>query len=224
MKAPALLTPALLVSAVVWIGASVAVAQPPGWRPYGYDYGYWDSGASTVGESYARGMSDVVRSQGQANLLNSRAAINWDEARRRSFETQKQYTEAYFAMREMNREYRAKERGDRPISQDFIRYAQMGKPERLSASQLDPVTGELKWPMLLTTADFADGRLALQQAFADRAAKGTLGLEEFRVVKETTEQMITQLQQKVRELPPQQYVEAKNFLESIRYEAGLPPA
>jgi hypothetical protein len=42
---------------------------------------YVNNKASTIGESWARGMSDVVRSAGDANLSNSAAEINYQAAR-----------------------------------------------------------------------------------------------------------------------------------------------
>jgi hypothetical protein len=213
---------ALCTSVIFVLGASVSSAQPWGWGPYGpWGGSYW-GGGGTVAESQARGMSDLIRAQGVANLLNSEAAINFDEARRSAIETQKQYTESYFALREMNREARAREHGERPISQDFIRYAQMGKPDRLNASQLDPVTGELNWPILLTTEGFAAGRADLEQAFQRRASHGVLDGDAFTQAARTAEQMLAALQEQVRELPPQQYIQARKFLESVRFEAGIP--
>jgi len=38
--------------------------------------------ASTVEEGAARGMADVIRSRGAANMMNSEAAINYEQARK----------------------------------------------------------------------------------------------------------------------------------------------
>jgi hypothetical protein len=183
---------------------------------------YFPGGAGTVFGSHARGMSEVIRAQGLANLLNSQAAINFDQARRSALETQRQYVNTYFALREMNQEYRARERGEKPTSQDLIRYAQMARPDRLDGSQLDPVTGELNWPVLLTAEGFAEGRAELERVFRERAAYGILNASQFAAATRTAEQMLASLQEQVRDLPPQQYIEARKFLDSVRYEAGLP--
>ena len=58
-------------------------------------------------QSALRGAVDfdaaVVRSAGAANLMNSEAAIRYEEARSRYFENRLQGTETYFEMRRMNR-------------------------------------------------------------------------------------------------------------------------
>ena len=124
---------AIGASALLVLFSSLAAAQY-------YGGGYIDNKASTVGESYARGYSDVVRSHGMANLANSEAAINMTEAARRDMENRDQWTDTYFQMRQKNRDYRAAERGPRPSREDFVRIAAAGRPERLSPSQLDSVT------------------------------------------------------------------------------------
>ena len=59
------------------IGALAIVALLGSWAAAQYYGGaYVNNKASTVGESYARGMGDVMRSQGMRNLANSEAAIN----------------------------------------------------------------------------------------------------------------------------------------------------
>ena len=94
----------ILVLGVIYAGTSTAQAQ---W--------YVNNKASTVGESHARGMSDIVRSAGEANLNNSAAAQNWAQARSMEMENRLQYTSSYFENRRMNREYTAAERGPRPV-------------------------------------------------------------------------------------------------------------
>ena len=79
-----------------------------------YGGAFIDNRASTVGESYARGYADVVRSHGTAILANSEAAINMTQAVRRDMENRDKWTDTYFQMRQKNRDYRAAERGPRP--------------------------------------------------------------------------------------------------------------
>jgi hypothetical protein len=107
---------------IIGLGASLALGQY-------YGGAYIDNSASTVGESYARGMADVVRSQGAANVMNSQAAINMTEAARRDMENREQWTDTYFQMRQKNKEYRAAEKRPRATREDWVRYAAAGKPE-----------------------------------------------------------------------------------------------
>ena len=178
--------------------------------------------ASTIAEGYMRGMGDVVRSRGAANLMNSAAAINYSDARKNELENYKLGTQTYFEAREMNRQYREAERGPRAGKEAWIRFAQIGKPQPLSPSELDSVTGEVNWPMLLKTDSFAQERAELERVFADRAKKGAVSASEFATVDKVTQKMLDDLKDQIRKLPPEQYITAKKFLESLAYEAGQP--
>ena len=169
-----------------------------------------------------------MRSQGQRNLDNSAAAINYSVARKNEIANQQYYTETYFNMRKVNREARAAERAPRGAKEDFIRYAQDGAPKRLSSSELNVVTGAIEWPMILRDDAFTEDRNKLDNYFNYRAKHGAI---DFRNVMKATEMisgMETELKENVKKLPSnatatQQYLLARNFLESLKYEAGQPP-
>ncbi|MCA9155287.1 MAG: hypothetical protein KDA62_12675 [Planctomycetales bacterium] len=199
------------------MGAQAASAQYP--YPYGYGYGY-QPGAATVGESYARGMADVVRSAGYANLQNSEAAKNYEAARSANLDNRKKATETYFDLKRMNREYRAAA-NPRPSSDELFRASQEALPSRLSPGELDPLTGEINWPLMLTTDVFKPQRESLEHMFATRAA-GVTDFNLYRDMLATTDSMIETLVGLVREVPPQDYAEARSFLKSLRYDVLKP--
>jgi hypothetical protein len=207
------------------IGASALLVLFSSWAAAQYyGGGYIDNKASTVGESYARGYSDVVRSQGMANLANSEAAINMTEAARRDMENRDQWTDTYFQMRQKNRDYRAAERGPRPSREDFVRIAAAGRPERLSPSQLDSVTGAIKWPRALTRPEFADSKAQLEALFAKRAAYGQSTWDDYGQIDATIKAMSDELRKAVREIPPGDYTAARRFLDSLAHENRQPAA
>jgi hypothetical protein len=194
---------------------------PPAASYYGYPYGYNNTG--TVAQGYARGMADVIRSQGDYNLNTSAAAVNLSQARQQEIDNQKKWTQTYFDIRDINRQvFDSEQKRRRGSPEDWIRYAQAGKPKRLSPSELDNVTGEIHWPILLTGQDYGAQRTELQKAFADRAYHGVMNAETFLKVLQVAEDMMTGLKSRVRNLPSDQYVSAKRFLESLAYEAGQP--
>ena len=219
-------TPVFLILAAVAVGVAVAdsktdVVQPPSQSYYGGGYPtYYRS--STAAEGAMRGMADVVRSRGQANLSNSAAAINYSHARRNEIDNRQQATETYFDMRRMNKAYRDSERKPKPSMEDLVRYAQAGKPKRLSPSELNPVTGTIRWPILLRSDEFTDSRAELEKAFAERAAHGVVGTDDYMKIKKTTGAMLADLKKQIRKAVPDQYMVAKRFLESLAFEAGLP--
>ena len=205
------------------IGALALLVCISSWATAQYYGGsYIDNKASTVGESYARGYADVVRSQGMANLANSEAAINMTEATRRDMENRDQWTDTYFQMRQKNRDYRATERGPRPSREDFVRMAAAGRPEKLSPSDLDSVTGEISWPRALTRPEFAKSRGELESLFAKRTAYGNSTWEDYSKIRQSIEGMQAELKKLVREIPPSDYTASKRFLDSLAYENQQP--
>ncbi len=216
----------VLACIAIAVGVSIAFAQtepitPPSSGSYygGYPMSYH---SSTAAEGRLRGLGDVVRSHGQANLDNSAAAINYSIARKQEMENRQQWTSTYFDMRQANRAARALERGKRASMEDLIRYAQAGKPKQLSPGELDTITGTIHWPILLRSDEFTTQRAELEQLFSRRASSSVLGYEDFAIVQETTDAMLDELKDQVREISPTQYIAAKRFLQSIAYEAGRP--
>jgi len=174
--------------------------------PYGYH------GPSTPASAYARGLAAMTRAAGQYNLLSSQARIARAEARRYELENQLQAMETYFKMRLRNREYRALLRGPRPTLDDLKRYAAAGRPERLSPSELDSVTGDISWPILLRDDRYADYRARLEALFAERAASAQLSTSAY------------PLEKRVARVPQMDYIAAKRFIQSLAYEARQPSA
>jgi hypothetical protein len=206
---------AIVALAVLALLASWATAQY-------YGGAYVDNKASTVGESYARGYADVVRSQGMANLSNSEAAINMTEAAKRDMENRNQWTDTYFQMQQKNADYRAAKRSPRPSREDFVRMAAAGKPAKLSPSDLDSVTGEIDWPRVLTRPEFADSRTELEKLFAKRAAYGQTTWSDYSQIDAICKKMQDDLKALVKDVPPGDYTASKRFLDSLAYENKQP--
>ena len=188
---------------------------------YGGDYG---SGyhASTAAEGFFRGLGDMARSEGQFNYNTSKAAINATEATRRAIENQRRWVESYFDLRRMNAERRALERGSRPTMADLARYAQAGMPRRLNPSELDPFTGQVAWPILLRSADFAHDREPIEKILADRAALGTISTADFLRANRIAADMLATLKQQIHDVPTGAYMTARRFLEALGYELAQP--
>lgn len=204
-------------------GAGNAMAQTGyGYgNPWGYGSGYHH--ASTAEEGMARGMADVIRSAGAANLMNSEAAGNWQDARRKDIDNRVYGTEKYFEMRSINKQARAAERGPRPSMEDMIRYSNSRKPNRLSPSELDPLTGHIAWPGILRQSQYEGDRNKLDDLYSVRASNGFLSGDQLMQVDSSVKKIQAELKRNVRNLPPQSYVQAKSFLESLAYESRLQP-
>jgi hypothetical protein len=202
--------------------ATPAYAPPTAYYGGAGDYPY-SYHSSTAAEGYARGMSEVIRAQGDYNLSTSAAAVNLSEAQRQEIENRKVWTQNYYEIREMNRQFReAQLKRERPTPEYWVRYAQAGKPKPLANKELDAVTGEIHWPVLLTAKDYETQRESLDKLFKDRAYRGALGAEDFLTAKRLIGEIGDNLSKHIQDLPTQQYIEAKRFLSSLEYEAHTP--
>jgi len=191
---------------------------------------YVDNRASTVAEGYARGISDIVRAQGQYNLLTSQSLINIEDARTKNMQNRLQWTQTYFEMRRMNRDYRREMRGPTPSPEAFARWAREAAPERLKSVELDSITGRISWPTLLQGERYAPLRASLEQAFLERAEKhGAIGPETALKISDDANAMLQILEDQLQEsrvknnpIPSYLYIDAKKFIESLAYEARFP--
>jgi hypothetical protein len=215
--------------------ASIAVAQPysvgyvPGGyrRPYygygGYGYGgYGGYGGGTAAGGYLNGMASAIRAEGQYNLLSSQAAINLEEAKKKEIENRTHWTNAYFEMRRINDAYTHPKKDPTP-PETWVRLAHDALPQRLPGADLDPVTGRIAWPDALQGDPFAADREKLEALFAERAIEhGAIGVDAHGRIRRAVDDALAKLKDHIREIDSRSYVEARNFLTSLSYEASLP--
>jgi hypothetical protein len=206
-----------LVAAFVGVGL-VAVGASAQWG--GFERGGF---ASTAGQAAAYGMSEMMRAQGYENLQNSEAAKNWEEAKTLEIKNRLLWTETYFQMRQENRERRAAEAGPRVTQEQAVRMARMAAPPRLGSTQLDPVTGHIAYPLILTNDIYKPYRDQLDSLFARRAASGgSIQLSDFQAIQQTVSQFIDALRSRVKDYPAGDYGRARSFLDSLAHEASRP--
>jgi hypothetical protein len=165
-----------------------------------------------------RGYGDVVRSYGMANLLNSEAAKNYEQARRDYIENRLKAAQTYFEMRSYNDSYRRNQRSA-PLSMDqYVKLARQMAPDRLSTSQLDPFTGTINWPLALRRPEYAEYRERIERLFLARA-QGT-ELVHGQIAKAVDEFALV-LKADLDTFKQPEYAAAKNFLDSLSYESQL---
>ncbi len=210
--------------AIALLGAGVlgiAVSQASGQWGWG---GPWAQNhhSSTYAEGVQRGAADVVRSAGMANLMNSEAAKNYEDARSKYLDNRLKGTKTYFEMRRYNKEYREAQKGPRPTSEQLFRLAKEATPKSLAPTELDPVTGEIKWPTILQGDEFADYRKNLEELYAARASSGgKLTPDQFSEIQKNISDMQVELGRKVKaqEIEPQTFSQANAFVKRLGYES-----
>lgn len=212
----------LFLGLLAWMAASAGRLEAK-WGGYGGMGGWGMSWASTAQQGADMGLASVVRAQGYANLKNSEAAKNWEEAKTMEMQNRLRWTETYFEMRKVNREKRAEEAGP-PITQEqAIALAKMSAPARLNSTQLDPVTGHIEYPLILTQDIYKQYRQRLDTLFAQRASSGgSIRFEDFQAIQNTVSQFTEALQQHIDQYAAGDYGRARNFLDSLVQEARSP--
>jgi hypothetical protein len=210
----------LVATAVCVVLAGSHRAHGQWGRGFGFNRGGY---ASTAAQGAAYGMSEMMRARGTENLLNSEAAKNWEDAKTLDIENKMRWTETYFEMRKVNRESRAAEAGPRVTQEQAIRFAKMKAPARLGSTQLDPVTGHISYPLVLTSDIYTPYRDPLDRLFADRAASGgSISYEKFEEIQGTVSKFIDALKQNVHKYAAGDYGVARTFLDSLANEARMP--
>jgi hypothetical protein len=200
-----------LAAAVAAMVTGVAQAQ----------WGYPSYHASTAAEGYQRGFADIVRSAGEYNLNTSEALINVEQARSMNMQNHLQYAQTYFEMRQVNAQAVAQMRGPRLSTEQLYRIAQENAPDRLSNSDLDPLTGDITWPIVLQDAPFNDYRQTLSNLFADRARDGgSVNINELTEIRRTADEALATLKANIRNYPANDYLRARRFLENLSFSAS----
>lgn len=206
---------ALAVVGTIALAPAAAQAQY-----YGGPGGSWyqPSYSSTLEEGAQRGYADIVRSRGMANLMNSQAAKEYELARREYLDNRLHATQTYFEMRRINQEARAAERSSPLSTEQYVRLAHAQAPDRLSVSQLDPFTGQIGWPAALRRTEYAELTSRIDSLFAMRAKGTVLAYDEIHTA---CDELLAQLKADVNKFKSNDYIQAKNFVSSLSYEAQL---
>jgi hypothetical protein len=178
---------------------------------------------STVGGDIARGQAEFIRAAGEFNLNNSKSALNLQTAKSMEMDNRLRWTETFFEMRRVNRTTRALEAGPRPTMDQVVQYARTQAPRRLASTQLDPVTGQIVWPALLTDKAFTDNRDFLQGKFKERAQQGgSIDIAQIEEVETAVGDFKDELKEVGLRRSPKRYGAARTFLDSLKLEYELP--
>jgi len=205
----------LMVSAMLCGTFDCGVAH--GQRRRGYGGG---GGASTPAQAYAYGVGAIVRSQGQYNMMTAQAAVAAEQARQLDIQNRVAATKAYFELKQINKDYQNSKRGQ-ASQQSMAQYYDQQKPKKLSLSQLDPVTGQIGWPVLLKDEAYQPYREQMQAIFRLWAHHQDVNRSE---VLKTSAAMQAELKKHINELPPQDFEDAHKFIDALAFEAHYPAA
>ena len=151
----------------------------PGMGGYGGDvYGGYGDVATTPLQGIAYGYAKVIDATGKAAKNDAEAAKNSPRSTVTTWRIGRGGSRP--GWRSSRSIARPAPRTGRPLTPaDYVRMAQVGKPRRLTPSQLNLLTGELAWPIVLESRSFAAYRRAMDGLFAERSEHGRLNAEQY---------------------------------------------
>ena len=205
----------------LWLPVVLALTTSTLYGQY-YVNGGWGGGPSTVAQSYAQGYADVVRAAGDYEVNNSVAANNYAAARSQEIDNRLKATQTYFQMRDINKKWTEANKTP-PLTQEAAyRWAKQMAPARLTSGQLDPVTGQILWPIALRDPIFGTPCKQIQDAFVARINQGALDYGQFEQVQKAHDEIVALLTKNANRYKDMDLIAAKNMIDSLVYEARLP--
>lgn len=128
--------------------------------------------ASTPAESYARGMADVIRSQGAANMMDAAAASEFEDARAKNIQNRVDATSAYFERKQINQQYQSQQNAERRAGlQTFLNSTAL---QPLSNLEYNATTGQINWPSILREPQYDQFRAKMDELHRELAQYGGL--------------------------------------------------
>lgn len=202
-------------------GVAAGYAVGAGMAHYGGYGGYGYGGVGTAFSAQENARANTIRAQGEYNVMNTAAMSNYEDARSKYIDNLDKWTQVYS---ERQRALAAQKEADREAAlaareraKEFQASRPPSGPPRLTTSQLDPSTGRIQWPTALMTASFEGQRKSLDTLFEIRVHTSTNPDLASKVDKAVSE-MKDSLRAKIREIPSQDYLEARRFLDSLALE------
>ena len=209
------------------VGGAMMGGVPMGGWGGGWGWGWGLMGAgSTAAGSAGLGAAAMTAAAGAAELADSMAMINYQQAYQHWLENQKVRESTYFDMRRMNASYRSESRAAPSTPEQLVAFSKSRLPERLSGEQLDAERGQIKWPQVLLRDEFAPQRAALEYLFAERATRPYstgLGTQNYREVRRVTDDMHDMLRMLLDMVTPDEFIAGNKFINSVAYEARFEP-
>jgi len=178
--------------------------------------------ASTVAEGEGNAISAVTRSKGQYQLDASQARINNAQADAIVMQNRKQLAKDYFETQALNRQARFgdyAERKKKHTQEALFQHGYEGRPTRLTSMELDPVTGEISWPIDLQSNYFKKYVQEIDGAFVSRAAsKIKFSYTVYKEANKNVKGIQKELKLRMKEIGTNAYANSLQFIKRLSKE------
>lgn len=197
------------------VGVGVGVGYGLGYGMAGYGYG----GAASSYSLQQQANADTIRAMGQYEQMQSQSMINYEQARSTYIDNQQKWNQVYLERKKALQQMKDDQHQATVARRQQEREAEAKKPPApgpagLSVRQLDPATGQIRWPTALATTPFDSQRRTLDDLFALRAKTNTMS-ELSSQIDDAVRDMKTVLRSHIRDMNSQDYIAARKFLDSL---------
>lgn len=175
------------------VGTPFANAQSryfSGRTPFSWGSSWYHS--ATVGESHARGLGALNRDIGEANLLNSMAAGEYEKARSIYIRNTLDATQAYYDRKRIREAYYAKKKIEKRQALNRF-FARRGSIPVFTQDNVDPSTGKIVWPQLLRSEAYDEYRIRYEFLASQYFLEGELSPAEFKETQKISREWRKQL-------------------------------
>lgn len=200
----------LLLAIVV---ASTLAPQSSWARGYYHRRGY---GRTPYG-SASSGLGALIRAEGAYNQMTAQAMLTLEHAKTAALDNKLKAAQTYYQLHRLNETERAE--AERKHLATFV-HVDPPKTPRPTASQLDPVSGEITWPKLLQDTGYATERQRLETLFGLRALDPSQ--TDSVAIQHTADALRDKLDARINEYPTPDFFAARHLIESLAAEARTP--
>jgi hypothetical protein len=176
--------------------------------------------ASTLQEGILRGYGDLYRGVGEYNYNTAAAALIFESAKKANYENQLKHAETFWAKRALHASYQAALRPT-PVRPKVESKAAI--QAALQRSAPFDLTQPGAWPLVLRRPEFEPSRNKLIALFKERTPQNSgAASDNFSQIRDSLQQVRAGLSELVKEVPPSDFVDARQFLDRVAVEAARP--
>jgi len=175
------------------------------------------AGGGTAAGAALAGEARLSVAAAQARAMQAQATKNLEEAKAVEIRNRMLSEQAAFRGILTNQRHTAE-----PPRGDVVAIAHRGVPPPLAPNELDPKTGTIGYPPLLSDHRYDEVRGEVDRLFRSRAERGSLKATDRRQLESLLTRFHAELRSHVGEYAGADYGHAATFLERLRVEAGQP--
>jgi hypothetical protein len=172
--------------------------------------------ASTAGEGYANGLSNVIQSRGQKNLSDSQARINNQDAYSKALDNSTKSVNTYWEQKDIYSQRQQQKFAD--IQRQRQAYLAKYGLKSLTPEEFDRASGTVYWPKVLEQGQYSQYRLVLDKLLKQRAYAGFLSSEEYMQATAAEKDWRALLAKQKSQYPPQILDQMIRFVLKVRRE------